>query len=716
MAPTDALRVLLVEDDEDDFVLTRSMLQSQRRASFEVEWEQSYGSALHTIRTGEHDVYLVDYRLGDRTGLDLVREAWESDPPAPVIMLTGQDDYEVDLQATELGVTDYLVKGTLDAPGLERTIRYAVRQHQAIVELRRSEERYAVAVRATNDGIWDWDLRAGTMHFSERWKTLLGYPDFSSDQPDAWFELVHDDDVERLRREIEHHLAGGSPHFENEHRIRHGNGSWRWVLTRGLTTRDGDGTPIRITGSLSDITERRRAEERLIHHALHDSLTGLPNRALFMDRLVQCLGHLQRTPGNGCAVLYLDVDRFKLINDSLSHVAGDKLLVEVGRRVSHVLRPGDTIARLGGDEFAILLDGITALSQARDIAFRASGAIAEPTTLDGHELTLRASIGIAHSFDGGIHPEELIRNADIAMYDAKAQGGGRSEIFDTSMHQRVLDRVSLETRLNHAIEEETLRTFFQPIVDLRTGSLHGLEALARWPLGEAEVSPAQFIPVAEEAGLVGALGALILRRACRTLGTWREEGVVGPEVTVSVNVSIRQITDAGLVAQVRTALSEAGLPAVNLVLEITESTLIENPQLVRTVLRQLMHLGVGVQLDDFGTGYSSLTVLHDFPGDTLKIDRTFVDTMTERAESQAIIRSIVGLAHNLGLRVIAEGIEQPDQLQALIDLGCRYGQGYHFARPLPTEEIEALLAHGGMPGVDAAYALASRHPQLPGGA
>jgi diguanylate cyclase (GGDEF)-like protein/PAS domain S-box-containing protein len=693
MRRSESLRILLVEDDEDDFVLTRSMLQVPGDGWFQLEWEQSYLPALQAIREARHDLYLVDYRLGDRTGLDLVRDAWDSEPRAPVIVLTGQDDYEVDLQASELGVTDYLVKGTIDAPSLERTIRYAVRHHQVMVDLRRSEERYAVAVQATNDGIWDWDLVDESMHFSERWKALLGYAEaFASERPDAWFDLVHPDDVARLRREINSHLSGTSPHFENEHRIRHADGSWRWVLTRGLTTRDADGRPRRITGSLSDITDRRVAQERLIHDALHDSLTGLPNRALFLDRLTQCLRHLERDADYACGLLYVDIDRFKLVNDSLSHAAGDRLLIEIARRVGQVLRPGDTLARLGGDEFAILLDGAITPDCALGIAARVAGAIAQPLRFDRRELSVSASIGIAHNLDGCVNPEELIRNADIAMYDAKARGGGRCELFDSSMHQRVVDRVSLETRLRHAIEQQRLRTFFQPIIDLRSGELHGLEALARWPADDEPVPPSEFIEVAEESGLIGALGVLILRSACETLSDWRRRGIVAPEVTVSVNVSIRQITDGGLVEHVRAALHDHDLPPANLVLEITESTLIENPELVSAVLDELLTLGVAIQLDDFGTGYSSLTVLHDFPGDTLKIDRSFVATMIERPESQAIIRSIIGLAHNLGLRVIAEGIEHPEQRAAVTALRCEYGQGYHFARPLPREEFEELLA------------------------
>jgi diguanylate cyclase (GGDEF)-like protein/PAS domain S-box-containing protein len=697
MPTAEALRILLVEDDEDDFVLTRAMLEQPGQRPFQLEWAQDYAPALRAIREARHDLYLVDYRLGERTGLDLVRDAWVAEPPAPVIVLTGQDDYEVDLRASELGVTDYLVKGTLDGPSLERTIRYAIRHHRVMEDLRRSEERYAVAVRATNDAIWDWDLATRAVHFSERWTTLLGYgPDaFASRRADAWFALVHPDDAPRLRREIDHHLAGDGPHFENEHRIRHADGGWRWVLTRGLTTRDEDGRALRITGSLSDITDRRVAEQRLVHDALHDSLTGLPNRVLFMDRLAQCLSHRDRDPGYGCALLYVDVDRFKLVNDSLSHAAGDRLLIELAHRVGRVLRPGDTLARLGGDEFCVLLDGIGGPGEAEDVAARVAAAIARPAHVERRELAVSASIGISHNLDGVAVPEELVRNADIAMYAAKTDGGGRCRIFDASMHQRVVARMSLEAQLRTAIEKETLDTAFQPIVDLATGRLHGLEVLARWPASEPPVPPCDFIPVAEESGLIGPLGTLVLRRACQTLAGWRRDGVVEPGVTVSVNVSIRQTDDAAFADVVRTALADAGLPPANLVLEITESTLIENPERVSAVLQDLLALGVGVQLDDFGTGYSSLTVLHDFPGDSLKIDRSFVATMLDRPESQTIVRSIVGLAHNLGLRVIAEGIERAGQLEALAGLGCEYGQGFHIGRPLDAEALEARLRDEG---------------------
>jgi diguanylate cyclase (GGDEF)-like protein/PAS domain S-box-containing protein len=694
MASAEALRILLVEDDEDDYVITRSMLHGQDRFRFDVEWADSYAAGLAGIHAATHDLYLVDYRLGERTGLDLIREAYGGDPRAPVILLTGQDDYRVDLEATELGVTDYLIKGSVDGPSLERTIRYAIRQHRALLDLRRSEERYAVAVRATNDGIWDWDLVEDRIHFSPRWKMLFGYGETAvSDRPDSWFGLVHPDDLERLRVELDDHLAGNSPFFENEHRIRHADGQWRWVLGRGLASQDHTGRAIRITGSLSDVTARHDAEQQMMYGALHDSLTGLPNRALFMDRLTHCLAQLERDPGFRCALLFIDLDRFKLVNDSLSHAAGDRLLVEVARRLKNVVRPEDTVARLGGDEFTVLLDRLSTEAEAIEITARVQAAIGTQFTLEGRDMKVAASIGIAHSSrDGVVGPAELVRNADIAMYDAKRNGGAGFQIFDTSMHQRVISRVSLETQLRQAIDNSSLRTFYQPIVDLGTHAITGFEALARWPAAGANVPPSEFIPIAEEAGLIGPLGGLMLDNACRTLADWRRRGLVADDVTMSVNVSTRQLTDSALVEQVRGALARASLPAGSLVLEITESTLIERPELMRAMLRDLLALGVGIQLDDFGTGYSSLTVLHHFPGDTLKIDRSFVTGLAERAESQVIVRSIIGLAHNLGLRVIAEGIDNHDQIDLLTSLGCECGQGFYFARPLEASELEPMLA------------------------
>ena len=486
MNRAEPLRVLLVEDDEDDFVLTQSMLLANGRTKFDLEWEQSYADALDVVRVTSHDLYLVDYRLGEHTGLDLVRTAWGTDPPAPVILLTGQDDYAVDMEATALGVTDYLVKGTIDAPSLERTIRYAVRQHQAMVDLRRSEERYAVAVRATNDGIWDWDLTAERVHFSERWKTLLGHEDLPGDQMAAWFELVHPDDLEQLRHEIDGSVAGASPYFENEHRIRHGDGRWRWVLCRGLSTSDAAGAPVRITGSLSDITERRNAEERLIHDALHDSLTGLPNRTLLMDRVTQCVRRGERAPTGGCAVLYIDLDRFKLINDSVSHAAGDRLLIELARRMERVLRPGDTLARLGGDEFAVVLEGVSSAAQALGSARACARPSPNRSRSSIAPCRSSAASGSPTTSMGSSHPRSCCATPTSPCTTPRVTGAGDARSSTTACISASSIACRWRPTSARAIEQRRLRTFFQPIVDLSTGAIRGLEALARWPAGEHE--------------------------------------------------------------------------------------------------------------------------------------------------------------------------------------------------------------------------------------
>jgi diguanylate cyclase (GGDEF)-like protein/PAS domain S-box-containing protein len=688
---TDPIRVLLIEDDEDDYVVTRDMLARQELVRFAVDWQSDYLGALAAIRDQRYDVYLIDYRLGDHTGLDLVREGFTSRPFAPVIMLTGQATYEIDLEATALGVTDYLVKQELDPPGLERSIRYAISHQKAIADLSRSEERYALAVRAANDGIWDWDLATNRIYFSPRWHAILGQPEQAGDEdPSAWFDLVHAGDILRLRSAIEAHLDGRTPHLQSEHRMRHADGSWRWVMTRGLAIRGLDGTPTRMAGSLSDVNDRRIAQLRLQHDALHDTLTGLPNRTLFVDRLNQILQRSLRDPNAGCAILFLDIDRFKLVNDSLSHGVGDNLLIALAGRVAAALRPGDTVARLGGDEFTVLLEDITNAEDAAVVADRILGSLDHPFNIDGHELFVSASIGISVS-SPGLGPADLMRNADIAMYDAKRRGRARSAVFDESMHRRVVDRLARETELRQVVECSLLGIHYQPIIDLASGEICGLEALARWPADRPPVAPMEFISIAEETGVISALGQQVMVGALQTLAGWRHDGLVSDEVCISVNLSGRQLDDPGLAEQVLSAIDAVELPAHALKLEITESTLMQEVERTQHVFSEVCGTGVGLHLDDFGTGYSSLTALHRFPFDALKIDRSFVATISEDDGNDVIVRSTVALAHSLGLPVIAEGIEDLDQLRHLRSLGCEFGQGYLFSPALSATDTRSLL-------------------------
>jgi len=684
--------VLLVEDDEDDFLITRDMLDQQERVRFSVEWSRNYDEGLAAIREQRHDVYIIDYRLGMRTGLELVREALPHRPHAPVIVLTGQVDLTVDLEASALGVTDFLVKRELTPTGLERSIRYAVSHHRALRDLAQSEERYALAVRAANDGIWDWNVASGRIYYSPRWYAILGLPDNIDDETsERWLSLVHEEDVDLVRTAIADHLAGQTEYLQVEHRMWHADGVWRWVLNRGLAIRDEAGVATRMAGSMSDITEQRQAEHQLQHDALHDALTGLPNRALFMDRLSQLLQRARRDPGTRGAVLFMDMDRFKLVNDSFSHSVGDQFLVAIARRIAGVLRPGDTIARLGGDEFTVLLDGMTDEIDAKLVVDRIQKSLESPVLVGDLEMFVSASIGAALT-SPGISAEDIVRNADIAMYDAKHGGRGRFSVFDQSMHRRTVERMARENELRHAIEQSLLGIHYQPIVDLASGRICFLEALARWPRRWHPTPPEVFIPIAEETGLIGQLGAQILEGALRTMARWREQGVVSPDTCVSVNVSPRQIDDPELPELVLAAIAAAGVPPEVLRLEITESMLIQEPEQIQRLVARVCSAGVALHLDDYGSGYSSLAALHRLPVDTLKIDRNFISSICDPGGgSQVIVRSTIALAHNLGLQVIGEGIEKGAQAALLRGLGCDFGQGFLFSEPLAPLELEELL-------------------------
>ena len=562
--------------------------------------------------------------------------------------------------------------------------------------LRESEERYALAARAANDGLWDWDLTAETVYFSPRWKSMLGAEDDEiRHSPEEWFDRVHPEDLERVRAALSAHLEGLTSHFENEYRMLHKNGSYRWVLCRGLAVRDEDGRARRIAGSQSDVTHRKLAEAQLAHRAFYDPLTNLPNRALFLDRLRHALRRAGRRRDYLFAVLFLDVDRFKVINDSLGHMSGDRLLVTIARRLELALRPGDSVARLGGDEFTVLLDDIRDAADAEGVADRIHRELMAPFQISGQELYTSCSIGIALSSTGYEKPEDILRDADTAMYRAKSGGRARHAMFDTAMHQRAVLLLQTEADLRRALDRDELRVQYQPIVSLETGRISGVEALVRWEHPErGMVSPGDFVPVAEDSGLIVALDRWVLRHACGEVAEWLKELADPGDFRLNVNLSPRQLGLADMAQHVADVLAETGIPAGSLRLEITETAMMEQHDEALRTLAELKELGVQISIDDFGTGYSSLARLHQFPIDSLKVDRSFVEVMGETGETSRIARTIVLIGRTLGLSVIAEGVETADQLELLRELRCDAAQGYFFSRPLDADVARDLLAIG----------------------
>ncbi|NWG20445.1 MAG: EAL domain-containing protein [Chloroflexi bacterium] len=564
----------------------------------------------------------------------------------------------------------------------------------AEIALHESEQRYALAARAANDGFWEWDLDAGRVSFSPRWKAMLGYQEHEiGPDPREWFSRVHPQDVDALEVRLAAHLKRLITHFEYEYRIRHRDGAWRWMLCRGLAMWDGSGKATRIVGSQTDVTERKTAEERLLYGALHDPLTGLANRALFTERLAHALARSQRPDMPPFAVLLLDLDRFKIINDSLGHPAGDQLLTVIAHRLQHCLRPGDTVARMGGDEFAILLEDLIEPDAASQIAERVLHELGRPFLLNGQEVFTSASIGIVLGGTADYQrPGDVLRDVDTAMYHAKLLGKARYILFDPAMHEQVMTLLQIETDLRHGINRSELRVVYQPIVALQTGEVTGFEALVRWQHPQRGlVSPDEFIPVAEETGMIIPIDRWVLRQACHQLYDWQQRCADLPPLTISVNVSARQFVEPDIVEQVDAVLRETHIDPQRLKLEITESTLVEHGEIAAALLRRLRDRGIQISIDDFGTGYSSLSYLHRLPINTIKIDRSFVASLEHQGESYEIVRTILNLAQSLGLDTVAEGAETDDQIKILRELKCDYVQGWRFALPLASDQATALV-------------------------
>jgi len=569
-------------------------------------------------------------------------------------------------------------------------------EHRAQIQtaLQESEERYALAARGANDGLWDWNLKTNEIYFSSRCKSMLGFQDHEiGDRLQEWFHRVHPDDLNKLKKDISDHLNGGTPHFENEHRLLDKKGNYIWALSRGLAVRDTDGSSIRMAGSLTDISVPKKTEQQLLQNAVYDTLTGLPNRALFMDRLHMEFVRTKRDKNHLFAVLFLDLDRFKNINDSFGHLTGDEVIVAVAKRLTSHIRPDDTIARFGGDEFVALLGDIKEVSDATNIAERIITILKEPFHLMHHELYIGITIGIAIGTYEYQQPEEILRDADTAMYNAKLRGKACYLVFDKSMHVNALDRLELEIDLRHAIERKEFVLYYQPIITLADRSIMGFEALLRWNHPHRGLLlPMEFIPLAEETGLIIPLSLWIIREACRQMSIWQRQAPSESPLIVSINISPKHFKSSNFVDQIITILDETTLNPEHLALEITETVIMDNTDHMIAVLSQLKDLGVKIHIDDFGTGYSSLSYLQRFPINTLKIDQSFIGRLGGIGKDMEIVQTIINMAKNMKLHVIAEGVEKAENLKTLENLKCEYGQGYFFSHPLNVNEAEALLA------------------------
>ena len=683
-------RLLIVDDNE----MNRDMLARRlQRKGYEIGLAESAHQLLQRVKDDRVDLVLLDIEMPEVSGLDALRTLRDSYSAIelPVIMVTAKNQSDDIVKALELGANDYLTK-PIDFPVAAARIGTQLSHKLAQEALRESEERYALASRGSNDGLWDWNLTTNVVHFSPRWKGMLGYQENEiGNTPEEWFDRIHDADRVRVKEEIEAHQRSLTPHFESEHRVLHKDGTFRWMLSRGLAIQNAAGKTLRMAGSQTDITEGK----------VSDPLTGLPNRLLFIDRLGRLIKHCKRRKDHLFAVLFMDLDGFKMINDSMGHLVGDQLLIGVANRLEKCLRSTDTVARLGetftvarlgGDEFTVLLDDLKDPGDAKLAAERLMTALSAPFILGGKEIFTSVSIGIASNNAAYEQPEDILRDADTAMYRAKSLGKARYEVFDADMRARVMARLQLETDLRHALDRSEFQNFYQPIVTLSTGEIAGFEALLRWRHpGRGLLSPDQFIAVAEETGLIRELGWWNLREACRQLAEWRAASNASRQLIISVNLSAKQFLQPNLVIDIKNLLQEFAVPVEFLRLEITESTVMADPSGAVEILQQIRALGIHLAIDDFGTGYSSLSYLHRFPLDTLKIDRSFISGMAENGDGMEIARTILPMANNLKLDVVAEGVETIEQVTFLRKLNCKYAQGFYFSSPISADAATTLL-------------------------
>jgi len=702
------VKVLVIEDDPNYFILVNERLSKNRIPAFEVIRSKHMQSGLDRLRLADIDVVLLDLTLPDSEGLNSFLTVHKNFPTVPVIILTSMDDDELAGQAIARGAQDYLTKGSFDRELLVKSICYAISRNEAQAQLQKyyqeneqskrtvqdRDERFGSLVSNIPGAVYRYTLSEAQewrMEFvSDMIRDISGFPavEFTGRNMTAYLEKILPQDLPLLQEAFLKAVREGAS-FSVDYRVRHVSGDFRWVHDQGRAIRDDAGKVVHVDGIISDTTERTKEKERFDQLVSYDSLTNLPNRELFVDRLDQAVQQVKRKKETG-AVLALDLDHFQRINDTLGHPSGDQLIKAVSVRLQKILYDSDTVTRISGGSFIILLPRVVKTIDAENVANKLLTAFKAPFLVNEHELFSSCSIGIAIFPNDGETSDILIKNADAALHIAKERGKGRFQLYSSSIANNSFERLVLENSLRRALDRKEFLLYYQAQLDLRTGKPSGVEALIRWKHPDLGfIPPVEFIPIAEETGLIHPIGEWVLKTACEQKKIWNDQGF--KSLKVSVNLSARQFHYANLVDMVGGVVKQTGIDPEDLDLELTESTIMDHLEETTETLRKLKEMGAHISIDDFGTGYSSLMYLKTFPIDTLKIDKSFVDNVTTDADDLAIAQAIISMAHSLKLEVVAEGVETKAQLEVLRAHGCDIIQGYLYSKPVPVADVATLL-------------------------
>ncbi len=696
--PQPLLKCLVVSHDEDVRSLLDSMLKVRRHVV--ATCDQTDLDDIDLVDLAPH-LAVVDWRLPDDLALDLVQRIQGDGRLASSCQVLAVVDSHSSSEISTIldsGVCDVLSE-PLEPAAVEARIR--VHEHiageflkleKAYAELRQSHERLLISCGGQEDGLWDADLRTGELTLSPEWENLLGPGTPQQTSINDWLEHVEEEDRDRIRQLIESVARGEVQSLEERYGLITMNGGTRRFTMRGETVRDTDGEVNRLVCRHTDTTDDQITFEEPRTNLLVDPLTRLASRTVLLDRLRHAFARASRMKDKPFAVLFFDIDRFKTVNDSLGHLVGDKLLMSIADRVRSICRPSDTVCRFGGDEFVIVAEDVESVRDATSIAGRLHDEFQVPFQLDESEAYATVSTGIAMWHQGYEKPEDLLRDADNAMYRAKDLGRNRYAVFDEKMHAEVVATLELENDLRRAVTRKEFRPFYQPIISLAKGNLVGFEVLARWDHPtRGLVLPGEFIPASEEMGIAVQIDRIVADIACRQVRPWQVQFRMDPPISISLNISTTQFLQLELVSRIDHTLRQNGLYGRDIKLEVTESVLMENTEHATAMLDQLSALDIGLSIDDFGTGYSSLSYLKRFEIDSLKIDYSFVTRMLDDLDSMEIVRTIIDLGRNLGKTTIAEGVETDAQLEALREMGVDQVQGFYIARPMPAEDAVELL-------------------------